>query len=166
MLLLNEFKKAKRNKMKKLTLSVAILVMAILVSCGSEKENYKPTNEEVALAIEKAGEVVEAEKTMKEVVVVEETEVTPATEGKKIFEGKGACMACHQPEIKVIGPSLKEIATIYKEKNADMVKFLKDEGEAIVDPSQFAVMQANFAITKQMTDEELKSLEAYIYSFL
>ena len=38
------------------------------------------------------------------------------------------------------------------------------EGEPIVDPSQYEVMKANFALTKTFSDEELQSLEQYIYS--
>jgi cytochrome c len=91
------------------------------------------------------------------------TEKSPEVLGKEIFEGKGNCIACHQVDQKVIGPSLQEIAKIYKEKNGNMVNFLKGEGEAIVDPSQFAVMQANLEITKTFTEEELKAVEAYIY---
>jgi len=95
------------------------------------------------------------------------TEVqTPEILGKEIFEGKGNCIACHQAEQKLIGPSIREIAKIYKEKNGNMVKFLKGESEAIVDPSQFPVMQANLAITKTFTDDELKAVEAYINSNL
>lgn len=85
--------------------------------------------------------------------------------GKSLFEGKGTCNACHQPSTKVIGPSIKEIAIAYKKENAAIVKFLKGEGEPIVDPTQFEVMKTNFSITKQMSEEELKSLELYIYSF-
>jgi cytochrome c len=90
----------------------------------------------------------------------------PEALGKEIFEGKGNCVACHQVDQKVIGPSLTEIAKIYKDKNGNMVNFLKGEGEAIVDPSQFAVMQANLEITKNFTEEELKAVEAYINSNL
>jgi cytochrome c len=86
--------------------------------------------------------------------------------GKEIFHGKGACVACHKPDVKLVGPSLQDIAKIYKEKNGDMVTFLRGEGEAIVDPTQYAVMKANFAITKTFSDEELKALEAYVYSTL
>jgi cytochrome c len=38
---------------------------------------------------------------------------------------------------------LQDIAKIYKDKNADMVSFLKGEGEPIVDPSQYEVMKTN-----------------------
>jgi cytochrome c len=91
---------------------------------------------------------------------------TPESLGKEIFEGKGNCVACHQLDQKVIGPSIKEIAKIYKDKKGNMISFLKGEDEAIVDPSQFPVMQANLAITKNFTEEELKAVEAYIYSNL
>lgn len=94
------------------------------------------------------------------------TEKSPEVLGKEIFEGKGNCVACHQVNQKVIGPSLQEIAKIYKDKNGNMVNFLKAESEAIVDPAQFPVMQANLAITKTFTDEELKAVEAYINSNL
>jgi cytochrome c len=47
-----------------------------------------------------------------------------------------------------------------------MISFLKGEGKPIVDPSQYELMKANFAITKAMTEEELKALEAYVYSTL
>jgi cytochrome c len=86
--------------------------------------------------------------------------------GASIFNGKGACIACHKPDVKLVGPSLQDIAKIYKEKNGDMVTFLKGEGEPIVDPTQYAVMKANFAITKNFSEEELKALEAYVYSHL
>ena len=65
---------------------------------------------------------------------------------------------------KVIGPSIKDIAKIYKEQNGDMVSFLRKKAEPIVDPSQYSLMETNFAVLKTMSDEELKSLEAYMMS--
>ena len=96
----------------------------------------------------------------------EEVVQTPEQLGEEIFKGKGNCVACHQVDQKVIGPSVQDIAKIYKDKNADMVAFLKGEGEPIVDPSQYEVMKTNFAVTKAMSDDELKALEAYVYSNL
>lgn len=96
----------------------------------------------------------------------ETANLTPSQKiGKDIFEGKGNCFSCHKTYQKIIGPSVIEIAAIYKEKNIDMVKFLRGEGEPVVDPSQYEVMKTNFAITKNFTDEELKGLEDYFYSF-
>ena len=91
---------------------------------------------------------------------------TPVALGKEIFEGRGNCTSCHQVDQKVIGPSIHEIAKIYKDKNADIVNFLKGNGEPIVDPSQFAVMKTNFPVTQAMSDDELKAIETYIYSNL
>jgi|SRR5690606_16880796 cytochrome c len=94
------------------------------------------------------------------------TEVNTLELGKKLFNGKGTCLACHKPDQKIIGPSIVEIAQIYKDKNADMVEFLKGNSQPIVDPSQFEVMKANFQITKKMSDQELEALVEYMYSFL
>ncbi|WP_010250849.1 c-type cytochrome [Myroides injenensis] len=84
--------------------------------------------------------------------------------GKKLFEGKGNCKACHLLDKKVVGPSVKEIVAIYDKYGADIVTFLKGDGEPIVDPSQYIIMQANFAITKKMADIELESLVLYMRS--
>ena len=47
-----------------------------------------------------------------------------------------------------------------------MISFLKGEAEPLVDPSQYEVMKVNLELTKTFSDEELKALEAYIYSDL
>ena len=89
---------------------------------------------------------------------------TPEQLGKSIFEGKGNCVACHEINEKLVGPSILDIAKIYKAQNGDIVSFLKEEAKPLVDPSQYEVMKTNFALTKAMSDEELKGLEAYMYS--
>ena len=85
--------------------------------------------------------------------------------GREIFEGEGNCIACHKPDQKVIGPSLQDIGKIYKAKKGSIVAFLKEESDPLVDPSQYDIMKTNFAITKTMSNQELKALENYIYSF-
>ncbi len=89
---------------------------------------------------------------------------TPIEHGKELFEGKGNCVTCHLVNQKVIGPSIQEMAKIYKEKNGNIINFLKNDAAPIVDPSQYEVMKTNFTITKAMSDLELKAIEAYIYS--
>ena len=93
-----------------------------------------------------------------------EVSQTPEQLGKSIFEGKGNCVACHKIDEKLVGPSIQDIAKIYKAQNGDMVSFLKDDAKPIVDPSQYEVMKTNFTLTKAMSEEELKGLEAYMYS--
>lgn len=85
--------------------------------------------------------------------------------GKEIFEGKGTCIACHKPDAKVVGPSLQDIGKIYKEKKLSIVDFLQGNQDPIMDPKQFEVMKANLALTKTFSEEELKAIEYYIYSF-
>lgn len=88
----------------------------------------------------------------------------PVALGQEIFEGSGNCFACHKPDQKIVGPSIREIAAIYKERNGDMVAFLKGQAKPIVDPSQYETMKINLEVTKKMSDQELEALEAYMYS--
>lgn len=124
-----------------------ILLLAILILASCKKESQEPFGKP-------------------EATTDSTTVKSPEVVGKEIFENKGNCIACHLPDKKLIGPSLHDIAKIYKEKNASIVTFLKGDGEPLVDPSQFEVMKTNFAITEEMSDEELQALEAYIYSNL
>lgn len=117
--------------------SLLITLLLFLVACKSKEEKSETSIDESAIKIS----------------------------GKELFEGEGNCIACHKPDQKIIGPSLQDIAKIYKEKKGNIVLFLKEESEPIVDPSQYDIMKTNFAITKSMSDEELKALEDYIYSF-
>ncbi|NRS87984.1 cytochrome c [Flavobacterium sp. 7E] len=91
---------------------------------------------------------------------------TPEKLGETIFNGKGTCATCHKVDSKLIGPSVQEIASVYKAKGGNIIAFLKDDAKPLVDPTQYEVMKANFAITKAMSAEELQGLEAYIYSNL
>lgn len=131
-----------------------LFLSAILSLSSCKKESQEPFGKSTETTTESYSEGESAEAK------------TPEELGKSIFEGKGNCTSCHQVDQKVIGPSIQEIAKIYKDKNADMVTFLKGNGEPIVDPSQFAVMKTNFPVTQAMSDEELKALESYIYSHL
>jgi cytochrome c len=143
---------------KSVLVSLVLTGMLTIVSC--KKENEESFGKQEA-TIEATTE------TPTEATTPTSSEAQSSEElGATIFAGKGTCATCHKPDTKLIGPSLQEIAKIYKEKNADMVTFLKGEGKPIVDPSQFEVMKANFALTKTFSDEELKALETYIYSHL
>ncbi len=113
---------------------------------------------------------VSCKKTQEKEPLYPETTKTPEQLqielGKELFDGVGNCFSCHRPEQKIIGPSIKEIAQIYKDQNADMVEFLKGKGKPIVDPSQYEVMRSNFVVTKNMTDTQLQALEQYMLSFV
>ena len=124
-----------------LTLSIGISI----ISCGEKKETDAMGN-----PINQAATSVNQ---------------TPKELGKELFEGKGMCATCHKADIKTVGPSIKDIAKIYKEKGASIAEFINDKGEPLVDPSQYEIMKANFVITKAMSAEERKALEIYMLSF-
>jgi cytochrome c len=134
--------------MKKILFLSAFLALA---SCKKEQEPFGKSTETTTESYSE-GESAEVK--------------TPEALGKSIFEGKGNCVSCHQVDQKIIGPSIQEIGKIYKDKKGDIVTFLKGNADPIVDPSQFSVMKTNFPVTQAMSDEELKAIEAYIYSNL
>lgn len=111
----------------------------LFVSCQSEKKE----KEEIKIGTKKK-------------------EISAFDTGKNIFNGKGKCYTCHKIDQKSIGPGVVEIMKIYKEKNADLIAFLKQEAEPIVDPETYAVMKTNFAIIKTFSEDELKALEVYM----
>lgn len=133
--------------------SILILGLAafFFLSCGeTKKEEIK---KEVEAPVEAAKETV---KTSDDYLVL----------GKKLFTDK-TCVTCHQPDVKVIGPSIKDINKIYAEKNGNIVAFLKGEAPAIVDtdPGQVAIMKANLdGFVKNLTSEELAALAVYMNS--
>ena len=85
--------------------------------------------------------------------------------GKKLFNSN-TCNACHQEQMKVVGPALKDIAAKYRAKKGNIVVFLQGKSKAIVDtdPGQVAIMKASLSITKPMKTEDLKAISDYILS--
>jgi cytochrome c len=122
---------------------IATSLLVILFSCKNDaaKKNETPSTE------------TPVSETQKQIEL-----------GETLFNGKGNCYACHKPDQKIIGPSLQEMAKIYKAKNGNMYNFLKKDAQPLVDPTQYEVMKTNLSITKAMSDTEVNALVAYIYS--
>jgi cytochrome c len=118
-------------------INILLLLLYVFVSCKNEPN--KPSEENQA------------------------PEFPTLDKGLVLFQ-ENNCAACHQPDQKVIGPSLQEIATIYKKEKGSIVSFLKQEADPIVDPKMYESMKINLQVTKMMTDEELQSLELYLLS--
>jgi len=140
--------------MKKVLLSLAVFTL-FLTSCGDGKK--KEVKEEVAPVVE------EVQKEVKSDVVIADEQLAL---GAKLFTEK-TCVSCHQMDAKVVGPSIKNIAAIYSEKNGNLVQFLKGNNPAIVDtePGQVAIMKANLdGFVKDLNGDELQALAAYIRS--
>ena len=89
--------------------------------------------------------------------------VSFAADGEKIFKSKGGA-SCHQPAADTVGPSLKKIAQAYAGKEDQLIKFLKGETSAIVDPAKAAIMKAQLVSVKSLSDDKLKALAQYILS--
>ncbi|AXT61635.1 cytochrome C552 [Aquimarina sp. AD10] len=124
--------------MQKISVVLAVLIL-LSIGCQSEKKE----KETIQIGTKKG-------------------ESTPFEIGKKIFDGKGKCYTCHKIDKKSIGPGVTEIVKIYKEKDADLIAFLKQKADPIVDPETYVVMKTNFAIIKNFSEEELKALEIYM----
>jgi cytochrome c len=134
--------------------SVLILGFAVFffASCGETKK------EEVKKEVEAPVEAPASEKI--------KTSDDYLALGKELFTSK-TCVTCHQPDAKVIGPSIKDINKVYTEKGGNIVAFLKGESPAIVDtdPGQVAIMKANLdGFVKNLTSEELAALAVYMNS--
>lgn len=115
-----------------------LILLAVISGCSNKKQEEKSQEQETP-------------------------QVATIERGQQLFQDNN-CAACHQPDQKVVGPSLQEIAKIYKEKNASIVSFLKEEAQPIVDPSMYESMKINLQITKNLSEEELQSLEMYFLS--
>jgi cytochrome c len=85
------------------------------------------------------------------------------TKGKQLFTANG-CTACHQEKADTVGPALAKIAQAYAGKKEDLIKFLKGEGKAVVDPAKFSIMQPQLNTTKALSDKDLNALAEFILS--
>ncbi len=88
---------------------------------------------------------------------------TFAADGKTVFQSKG-CAACHNPTADTVGPALKKIAAAYKGHEDELIKFLKGQGKAKVDPAKFAIMMPQLNTTKALPEDQLKALADFIVS--
>jgi len=124
---------------------VILSVAFVATSCQSDKKpDKKPEKEKIVIGGKKKSTSPEFDA------------------GEKLFKGKGNCYSCHRVGKKSIGPSVVEIMKIYKEENGDIIGFLRQKKDPIVDPDNYAVMKTNFIRLEKFTDEELKSIELYM----
>jgi cytochrome c len=124
--------------MKSILFTLTASVFLLIISCKNSEEKTETNFKEVASL--------------------------PTIENGKVVYDANNCVACHQINEKVIGPSLATIASVYKEKNGDLKAFLLEEAEPIVDPSQYESMRSVLQITKEMEPVDLESLVLYLKS--
>ena len=119
-----------------------ILILAVTTGCGGKKDDQN---------FDEKAKISSATYPLSE-------------KGKEIFEGKGTCNNCHKLDVKLVGPSIQEIAKIYKKNKISIATFLTGTEEPVIDPAQYEVMKINLEITKNFTDEERQAVEQYIFS--
>jgi cytochrome c len=129
--------------------------------------SYSSPNKEKTTTTQSDEKVAEAPKT--EAAAPQSTpSATPQTKevspGEKLFTEK-TCVTCHKPDVKLVGPSLKTIATAYNGNKDGIKAFLKGDAKPIVDPSQESVMHPQIAITKALPADQLDQIVDYIVSF-
>ncbi len=158
--------------MKRVLLSLVVIAGLAFgtTSCSKAKKAADKTVEatqnaanKVGDAANKAGDVV---KDGVNAVADAVTDTKQVTRGKELFASK-TCATCHGIDKKILGPTVKEIVKVYAEKGANMAKFLKGNGEAIVDTDagQVAIMKANIdGFLKEMKAEDIQALTAYMRS--
>ena len=85
-----------------------------------------------------------------------------ADEGETIFKSQG-CMSCHKKESSSkVNPSLTEISYAYQGKEAQIIKYLKGESDAIVRPEKGNRMKRQVEKTKALSDSDRKALADFI----
>lgn len=135
--------------MKKRTLyaiTASVIFSTTIISCGSE--STKTSSKE----------------TTTEKVTEEPTEeAATSASGEELFTSNG-CVACHQVEIKTVGPALTAINEFYGDNKDGLIAFLNGEGDAIVDPEQAAIMAPQVETTKAMSTEERNAIADYMLS--
>lgn len=88
-------------------------------------------------------------------------------DGAGVFASKG-CKSCHHATKDQLnagmGPSLAQVSAAYKANGgkANLEKFLKGEGQAIVAPKKFSVMKPQLAKTKGLNDADRGALADFI----
>jgi len=132
-----------------LAITASVVFAATIISCGSDSAKETESH---------AGEVV-AEEVAVEEVVVEDAVVS--VDGADLFASSG-CVACHQADVKTVGPAITGIKEAYSGNADGLASFLNGEGEAIVDVAMAAVMAPQVETTKAMSVDERAAIVEYL----
>tara|TARA_B100000809_G_C15140550_1_gene533020 strand:+ start:10433 stop:10843 length:411 start_codon:yes stop_codon:yes gene_type:complete len=128
-----------------LAITASFVFTVTIISCGSDsaKGSESHTTESVK---EVAGAVEEA---------------AVSIDGAELFTSSG-CVACHQTEVKTVGPAITGIKEAYSGNADGLTAFLKGEADAIVDVAMAAVMAPQIETTKAMTIDERAAIIEYL----
>jgi len=88
---------------------------------------------------------------------------TSCTQKATVFESQG-CGACHKPSEGVENPSLINISESYNGMEDQLVQYLKEEAEPVINPQKAGIMKPYLEKTKTLSDADLKNLADFIMS--
>jgi len=130
-----------------LAITASVVFAATIISCGSDSAKETESHA-VVVSEEVAVEEVEA-------VVIE------SIDGADLFASSG-CVACHQVDVKTVGPAITGIKEAYSGNADGLTSFLKGEADAIVDVAMAAVMAPQIETTKAMSVDERAAIVEYL----
>ena len=88
-----------------------------------------------------------------------------AEDGGSIFKANG-CISCHRPtSSSKVNPSLTDIAQAYKDKEDQLLSYLKGESNPIVRPEKAHIMKKHLKQTKALSDQDRKALADFLLSY-
>lgn len=139
---------------------IVFSVLCFLVFYGASRQMYRHNSLEKHQELV-AAHTAEFQKLSKEareqsLVLQKQEEATPKTDadlGKDVFNQY--CAACHKPDVKLVGPAVIEMASIYKSNKADLQKWIKAPGKKRPDYPQMPGFP-------QLSQTELDQLSEYI----
>ena len=142
---------------------IALSIFAFMLFYGGSRQMYRHNSLEKHQELV-AAHTAEFQKLSKEAREnpVEETvelEIDPSlgelAKGTAIFNQY--CAACHKPNEKLVGPPVTEMASIYKNDETGLKKWIKEPGKKRPDYPQMPGFP-------QLSDDDLKELSKYILS--
>lgn len=140
---------------------VLVLMTITVVFMGSGRQLYRSN------ALEKHRELVRQktasfQQVKKQAIVMAKSNqakqananLSEADKGENVF--KQYCAACHKPDVKLVGPPVTEMASIYKGNKSGLQDWIKAPGKKRPDYPQMPGFES------QLNEEQLGQLSAYI----
>ena len=150
-----------------------ILLLSILVSCGSKEEKkkefeYNRTQKEVKKTTATSGSSVPVDLENKGIGPITSVDFSQDINQNLVVEGENAfkqkCTACHMPERKLIGPALKGI---YERRSPEWVmNLLLNPIEMLKqDPIAKALLKEYnnvMMLNQNLSEEEARAISEYL----
>lgn len=138
--------------MKKVIVTLSLIT--ILAACGSGDAGNQAGNGDAANS-EQAPQGEAAQNTGTEPAVVD-LSANPDYQAGLALEAKSDCATCHKLDEKLVGPSFREIAAKYTEKDIDML------ADKIINGGAGNWGQTPMSAHPQMTKEDAATIVKYI----